>query len=72
MTLRLVAAPDGAVTALDRAIWLTMPFSLAWTAYVAPDLRAYVALSDALVTRLGVTDAATTLLTVTDTGDPHG
>lgn len=72
MTLRLVAAPDGAITALDRAIWLTLPFSLTWTVYVAPDLRAYVALSDAAVSRLGVADAAVSLLTVTDTGDPHG
>lgn len=69
MTLRLVAAPDGAVTELDRAIWLTWPFGLPWTVYVPPDNRAWLTVSDALVTTLTVSDALMTTLTVSDEGD---
>lgn len=72
MTLRLVAAPDGAVTAVDRALWLTLPFSLPWTVYVPPDNRAWLAVSDCAATRLALSDAAVTTLTIADVGDPHG
>lgn len=69
MTLRLVAAPDGAVTAVDRALWLTLPFSLPWTVYVPPDYRAWLAVSDAARYGIALSEAAVTTLTVRDEGD---
>jgi len=65
--MKLVAAPDNAVTRIDRAIWLTMPFDIAWTAYVAPDYRACLTLTDALRFTLTAVDAARFTLTVADT-----
>ena len=79
MTLRLVAAPDGAVTAVDRALWLTLPFSLPWTVYVPPDNRAWLAVSDCAaaaialsehyVTTIALSEYYVTTLTVRDEGD---
>lgn len=69
MTLRLVAAPDGAVTAVDRALWLTLPFSLPWTVYVPPDNRAWLAVSDAARYGIALSEAVVTTLTVRDEGD---
>ena len=68
MTLRLVAAPDGAVTAVDRALWLTLPFSLPWTVYVPPDNRAWLAVSDAAAA-IALSEYYVTTLTVRDEGD---
>lgn len=36
MSLVLVAAPDGAITRIDRALWMTMPFSLAGAVPASP------------------------------------
>ena len=69
MTLRLVAAPDGAVTAVDRALWLTLPLSLPWTVYVPPDNRAWLAVSDAAATTIALSEYYVTTLTVRDEGD---
>ena len=69
MTLRLVAAPDGEVTAVDRALWLTLPFSLPWTVYVPPDNRAWLAVSDCAATTIALSEYYVTTLTVRDEGD---
>lgn len=69
MTLRLVTAPDGAVTAVDRALWLTLPFSLPWTVYVPPDNRAWLAVSDCAATTISLSEYCVTTLTVRDEGD---
>ena len=69
MTLRLVAAPDGAVTAVDRALWLTLPFSLPWTVYVPPDNRAWLTVSDCAAAAIALSEYYVTTLTVRDEGD---
>ena len=63
--MRLVAAPDGAVTHTDAAIWLTMPFDTTWLAVT--DMRACLTVSDALAYTLTVSDTLAFTLTVTDT-----
>lgn len=37
----LVAAPDSTVDATDRALWLTLPFSLAWMVLTTPACRIF-------------------------------
>ena len=39
--MRLIAAPDGTVTRIDRALWLTIPFDRVWYIIVVPDCRTY-------------------------------
>lgn len=64
--MRLVAAPDATVNRYDRAIWLTMPFDLAWIPFVVPDYRACLTVTDALAYTLTASDAARFTLTVSD------
>lgn len=68
MSLILVAAPDGAVTYVDRGLWLTLPFGMSWLG----DLRGFLALANAAVTSLVLSDAAVSGLAIADVGDPHG
>jgi hypothetical protein len=62
--MRLVAAPDGAITRYDRAIWITLPFDLAWA---FDDFRACLTLTDALAFTLTATEMLRFVLTVADT-----
>lgn len=60
--MRLVAAPDGTVDRIDRALWLTLPFDLLFCRYLldvaATDAAVYGAtLADALAMRVSVADA---------------
>lgn len=64
--MRLIAAPNGAISAIDRAIWLTWPFDFAWP---PPDTRGWLALSDAVVTGIALSEAVVTGLAIADEGD---
>ena len=70
--MRIVAAPDGVVNRIDRALWMTMPFDRAWSE-AAPDANvSIVGLSAGLLGTSGTaglrsTDVSASLLAVSVT-----
>jgi hypothetical protein len=44
--VKLTGAPDGTVDRLDRALWLTLPFDIAWYIISVPACRVYAVSAD--------------------------
>jgi len=61
--MRIVAAPDGVVNRIDRALWMTMPFDRAWSE-AAPDANVSIV---GLSAGLRSTDVSASLLAVSVT-----
>ena len=41
--MRIVASPDGVVSRIDRALWMTPPFDLAFASYTVIVIPTYLA-----------------------------